>query len=57
MTREEMLAGLQAGGTLVFLHEDHPLLPMVHALVEEGLAVVESVPVEGQVPALHVRGA
>lgn len=41
MTREEVVAGLRAGRTLVIERRDSPVLPIVMDLEREGLVTTE----------------
>ena len=55
MTREEILAGLKAGRTLVIDRRDSPALPIALELEREGLASQEFVQYDEQASAVKFR--
>lgn len=57
ISRDEVLAGVQAGRTLVIQRKDDPNLPMLMEMQEEGLIVSELKQLDEQSSILKFRSA
>lgn len=54
-SREEIEAGLRQGRTLVVQRKDDPNIPIVNALISEGIAEAEIVQLDEQSSVMKVR--